>query len=162
MKTLLFAAIIFTLASLAGSQARADGLVLPLGDNWQCSPVAALTGYQYNVKTQVFQQGVSFGAGVGCRWTGWKVALGVEAVGSFSMNNNAPNAGQGNLILTVADNFGIGPGVQVFKDPVTGDLTGQMLISFFVTASWASTIDQLARAKQAAVLEARASGGLQP
>lgn len=157
MKTLLFAAIIFALASLAGRQAHADGLVLQLSDNWQCSPVAALTGYQLNLKTQVFQQGVSFGAGVGCRWTGWITPLGIELVGGFAANSNAPNAGQGNIIFTVADNFGIGPGAQVFKDPVTGDLTGQMLLSFFVTASWASTIDQLTRAKQAAATAARAA-----
>jgi hypothetical protein len=99
--------------------------------------------------------------GAGCRYTGWKVPLSIEAVGSFAMNENAPNAGQGSLIFVVDDNYGIGPGAQIFKDPATGDLTGQMLVSFFLTASWASTIEQLDRAKATAKAEVRAENAAQ-
>lgn len=129
-------------------------LVLVLSDTWTCSPVAALTGEQLNLKTQSFQQGVSLGAGYGCRYVGWKVPLALEAVGGFAANSNAPNAVQGNLIFVVADNYGIGPGTQVFKDPISGSYTGQMLVSFFLTASWAATIEQLKQAK----FEAKAEG----
>ena len=80
--------------------------------------------------------------------------LALEAVGGFAANSNAPNAVQGNLIFVVADNYGIGPGTQVFKDPISGSYTGQMLVSFFLTASWAATIEQLKQAK----FEAKAEG----
>lgn len=153
MRTLFFAALLFAFASLAGQQARADGLVLQLTDTINCSPVGMVTGYQLNVKTQTFQRGVALGLGYGCRWTGWKVNLGAELVGGTAINDNAPNAGQGSLIFTIADNYGVGPGVQVFRDPVSGNLTGQMLVSFFLTGSWASTVDQLARVKAAARAE---------
>ena len=149
----LLSACVGTFAMLKLS--RADGLVLNLSDTWTCSPVAALTGEQLNLKTQTFQQGVSLGAGYGCRYTGWKqLPLAIEAVGGFAANSNAPNAIQGNLIFVAADNYGIGPGAQVFKDPVSGDYVGQMPISFFLTASWAATTEQL----KAVRVEARAEG----
>ena len=144
---------------LLSSPARADALVLPVTDTLACSPVAALTGYQLNAATKTFQQGIGLGAGVGCRYTGWKVPLGVDIVGGAAVNANAPNAAQGSLIFTVADNFGIGPGLQVFKDTTTGDLTAQFLVSFFLTGSWAATVDQFAAAKQRAVREAHEPGG---
>ena len=134
-----------------------DGLTLVLSDAWTCSPVAALSGYQLNLKTSTFQQGVSFGGGVGCRYTGLAIPLSVEAVGSFAANSNAPNAAQGSLIFVVADNFGVGPGMQVFKDSVSGDYTEQFLISIYLTGSWASTIEQLQKSKAKAVQEDRVS-----
>jgi hypothetical protein len=159
------ALVLFGLLSLGlGGKAQAatsaywDGLTYVVSETWTCSPVAALTGYQLNLKTTTFQQGVSLGAGFGCRYTGLSVPLSIEAVGGFAANTNAPNAVQGNLILVVADNFGVGPGTQVFKDPVTGGYTGQMLVSFFLTGSWASTVAQskAVRQKMAAQQVARA------
>jgi hypothetical protein len=135
-------------------KACADGLVLDLSPNWQCSPVGSLSGYQYNVKTGSFQRGVALGAGYGCRYTGWKIPLSIEGVGSFAVNDNAPNAAQGSLIFVADDNFGFGPGTQIFKDPVTGNLTGQMLLSLYLTGSWAATVEQF---KQAKVQAAQAS-----
>jgi hypothetical protein len=143
------------LAAPAATPAHWEGLSYVISDTWTCSPVAALTGYQLNVKTSTFQQGVSLGGGAGCRYTGWSVPLSIEAVGGFAANSNAPNAGQGNLIFVVADNFGIGPGMQIFKDPTTGDYTEQMLVSFFLTGSWASTIEQSKKLKAQAKAEAR-------
>jgi hypothetical protein len=145
-------------AQTASAEAAAhwEGLSYVISDTWTCSPVAALTGYQLNVSTSTFQRGVSLGAGAGCRYTGWSVPLSIEAVGGFAANSNAPNAIQGNLIFVVADNFGIGPGAQVYKDAATGDYTGQMLVSFFLTGSWASTIAQAKQLKAQAKSEARA------
>jgi hypothetical protein len=155
----LACAFFFGYAALFVShKAHADALVLNLSDTWTCSPVAALTGEQLNLKTQTFQQGVSLGAGYGCRFTGWKLPLSIEAVGGFAANSNAPNAVQGNLIFVVADNYGIGPGAQVFKDPVSGDYVGQALVSFFLTASWAATTEQLQRAKATAAQAAKGAG----
>jgi hypothetical protein len=74
-------------------------------------------------------------------------------VGGFAANSNAPNAGQGNLIFVVADNFGVGPGMQVFKDPTIGSYTEQMLVSFFLTGSWASTIHQLKQEKSKSAMD---------
>lgn len=151
MRRILFAfllAFISTYAILGATQAHAteaahwEGLSYVISDTWTCSPVVALTGYQLNLKTSTFQQGVSLGAGFGCRYTGLAVPLSIEGVGGFAANSNAPNAVQGNLILVVADNFGLGGGTQVFKDPVTGSYTGQMLVSLFLTGSSASTVAQ--------------------
>ena len=154
----LACAFFFGYAALFVShKAHADALVLNLSDTWTFSPVAALTGEQLNLKTQTFQQGVSLGAGYGCRFTGWKLPLSIEAVGGFAANSNAPNAIQGNLIFVAADNYGIGPGVQVFKDPVSGDYVGQALVSFFLTASWAATTEQLHQTKVQAVQADRAA-----
>jgi hypothetical protein len=139
----------------ASTSAYWDGLTLVLSDTWTCSPVAALSGYQLNLATEKFQEGVSFGGGVGCRYTGLAVPLSVEAVGSFAANTNAPNATQGSFIFVVADNFGAGPGMQVFKDSVSGDYTKQFLISIYLTGSWASTIEQLQKSKAKAVREDR-------
>ena len=141
---------------LTATPAHWEGLSYVISDTWTCSPVAALTGYQLNLKTTTFQQGVSLGAGAGCRYTGWSVPLSIEAVGGFAANSNAPNAGQGNLIFVVADNFGVGPGMQIFKDPTTGNYTEQMLVSFFLTGSWASTVAQAKHLKAQSKAEARA------
>jgi hypothetical protein len=143
-------------SSAAPTPAHWEGLSYIISDTWTCSPVAALTGYQLNLKTTTFQQGVALGAGFGCRYTGWSVPLSIEAVGSFAANSNAPNAVQGNLIFVVADNFGVGPGTQVFKDPATNSYTGQLLVSFFLTGSWASTVAQAKQIKAQAKAEARA------
>lgn len=137
------------------STVRADALVLPLSDTVTCSPVGMLTGYQYNLSTKDFQKGVALGAGVGCRWTGWKVPLGINLVGGAGININAPNAAQGSLVFTVADNYGVACGAQVFNDPLSGDRTYQGLVSFFLGASWAATVEQLATAKARAVQQAR-------
>ena len=146
---------------LVSSAARADALVLQVSDTWTCSPVASLTGYQYNASTKTFQQDVGLGAGVGCRYTGWRTPLGVDLVGGATISANSPNAAQGSLIFTVADNFGVGPGMRAFKDPSTGDITAQFLVSFFLTGSWAATIDQFTAAKQRAAQKARAEAALQ-
>jgi hypothetical protein len=142
--------------ALTATPAHWEGLSYVISDTWTCSPAMALTGYQLNLKTTTFQKGVSLGAGIGCRYTGWSVPLTIEAVGSFAANDNAPNATQGNLLFVIADNFGIGPGTQVFKDSVTGNYTGQMLVSFFLTGSWASTVAQAKQLKAQAKAEARA------
>lgn len=157
MRKLLFAITLFAL-TLAPLVARADGLVLGLSPTWTCSPVGMLTGFQYNVKTGDFQKGIGLGAGYGCRYTGWKLPLSIEAVGGMAVNSGSPNAAQGSIIFAVADNYGIGPGTQVFKDPVTGNLTGQMLVSFFLTGSWASTTEQLNKAKTNSWNSGRAAG----
>ena len=143
----------FVLGAPAATPAHWEGLTYIISDVWACSPVAALTGYQLNLKTSTFQQGVSLGAGFGCRYTGWSIPLAIEAVGGFAANSNAPNAVQGNLIFVVADNFGLGAGSQVFKDPVTNSYTGQMLVSFFLTGSWASTIEQAKKIKAQAAMD---------
>lgn len=147
----LFQAIILAALILAPLAAQADGLALQLSDSWGCSPVGMLSGMQYNISTKAFQRGVALGAGIGCRYTGWRVPLGIDAVGGASIVTNAPNSAEGSLIFTVADNYGIGPGLQVFKDPVSGSLDTQFLVSFFLTGSWAATIEQLTAAKQQAV-----------
>ena len=151
--TIAFVALLFGLA-FACPKARADGLVLPLSDTVSCSPVLGLSGYQYNVKTGDFQKGVALGAGGGCRWTGWRIPLGLEVVGGAGLNSNAPNAAQGSLLFVVNDNYGAGPGVQVFKDPVSGERTWQMLVSFFLTGDWAATVEQLSTAKRNAAAKA--------
>ena len=145
-----------SLAASTATPAHWEGLSYVISDTWTCSPVAALTGYQLNASTSTFQQGVSLGAGAGCRYTGWSVPLSIEAVGGFAANSNAPNAVQGNLIFVVADNFGIGPGMQIFKDATSGDYTEQMLVSFFLTGSWASTVAQAKQIKAQTQAETRA------
>jgi hypothetical protein len=133
--------------------ARADGLVLDLSPAWTCSPVGMLTGFQYNLKTGDFQKGVALGAGYGCRYTGWKIPLGVDIVGGAAINSNAPNAGQGSVVFTADDLYGVGGGAQFFKDPSTGSLTGQVIFSFFLAPSWAATVTQLKAAKATASAE---------
>jgi hypothetical protein len=148
-------AILFTLLLAAFSPpARADGLVLTLSDHWQCSPVGAITGYQLNLKTTTLQKGVALGAGYGCRYDGWKIPLGIDLIGGISLNDNAPNAGQGNILFTAYDNYGIAIGGQVHKDPTDGSLVPQALLSFVLTASAAATIEQFSAAKKAAAARA--------
>jgi hypothetical protein len=137
-------------------EARADALVVPLSDNITCSPVGMLSGYQYNATTKEFQKGVALGAGVGCRYTGWKVPLALNLVGGAGLSTNAPNSAQGSLVLTVADNYGLGGGAQAVKDPVSGERSYQALVSFFLGASWAATVEQLSTAKANSAKAARA------
>ena len=162
MKKLLLALATFLMFCLTSPFAHADGLTFSPSENWTCSPVAAVTGFQYNVRLSTFQRGVSLGLGYGCRYTGYSVPLTIEAVGSGALNDNAPNAGQLNLIFVAADNYGIGPGTQIFRDPVTHDLTGQTLISGFLTGSWASTIQQFKQAKVEARREGLSEAGVRP
>ena len=137
--------------TLFASPASAEGMVWKPAPDVQCSPVGTFTGYQFNLKTKDFQKGVALGGGYGCRYVGWVVPVGLNLVGGASVSENAPNAAQGSLILTLADNYGIGGGAQVFRDPVSRDYIVQGLLSFFVTASWAATVEQLreVKAKQA-------------
>ena len=151
-------AILFTLLLAAFSPpARADGLMLNLSDHWACSPVGAITGYQLNLKTTTFQKGVALGVGYGCRYDGWKVPLGIDLVGGISINDNAPNAGQGNILFVVDDNFGLAIGGQVHRDPTDGSLVPQALLSFVLTASTAATIEQFSTAKKTAAARAAAA-----
>jgi hypothetical protein len=137
------AAIVLLVGSfLLSTPARADGLVLQISDNWECSPVGALSGYQYNATTGIFQKGVSLGAGVGCRYKGTRIPLGIDLLGGAAVNDNAPNAMQFNALFVIDDNYGAGPGMQIFRDPVDGTREWQFLASLFLTASWAATIEQ--------------------
>ena len=155
MKLQFSLAILFALLLAAFSPpARADGLVLNLSDHWACSPVGAITGYQLNLKTTTFQKGVALGAGYGCRYDGWKVPLGISGLVGASLNENSPNAGQGNILFTVYDNYGVAIGGQVYKDPTDGSLVPQALVSFVLTASAAATIKQFETAKKAAASRA--------
>jgi hypothetical protein len=150
-------AVLFALLLSASSPpAHADGLVLNLSDHWACSPVGAITGYQLNLKTTTFQRGVALGAGYGCRYDGWKVPLGIDLVGGVSLSSNSPNAGQGSVLFVVDDNYAIGIGGQVHKDPTDGSLVPQALLSFVLTGSWAATVEQLSTAKNKAAAAAKA------
>lgn len=154
-------AILFAVLLAALSPpARADGLVLNLSDHWACSPVGAITGYQLNLKTTTFQKDVALGAGYGCRYDGWKVPLGIDLIGGISINDNAPNAGQGNILFVFDDNFGVAIGGQVHKDPTDGSLVPQALLSFVLTASAAATIEQFSTVKK--VVAARAAENATP
>jgi hypothetical protein len=148
-------AVLFALLLSASSPpAHADGLVLNLSDHWACSPVGAITGFQLNLKTSTFERGVALGAGYGCRYDGWKIPLGIDLIGGISMNDNAPNAGQGNVLFTAYDNYGIAFGGQIHKDPTDGSLVPQAIVSFVLTASAAATMEQFKAAKKAAAARA--------
>ena len=96
--------------------------------NVTCQMATALTAFQLNLKTLDYER-VAFMAGWGCTYRGLAVPLGVAAYVGAGVSKSHPDGLQGNLLFSVADYGAVGPGVQLFKDPVSGDAVWQGLLS---------------------------------
>jgi hypothetical protein len=122
-------------ALLAASPARAQTPSPQLGfcvDSWNTcfQPAAAISAFQLNLKTLDYYR-VALMAGYGGVWHG-PIDLGAAVYVGAGISTTAPNAGQASLLFSFSDLAAAGPGVQVFKDPLNGNLVWQGLLTFAV------------------------------
>ncbi|HJX54583.1 MAG TPA: hypothetical protein VJ801_17585 [Polyangia bacterium] len=128
-------------------------------------PAAAVSALQFNLKTGSYQR-VALMAGYGGVYKG-AVDLGAAVYVGVGIAADAPNAAQASLLLSFADVAAAGPGVQVFKDPSTGNLVWQGLLTVALNYNVGASPTYLNKtARNAAVqgeavglMKARASAG---
>jgi hypothetical protein len=149
---LIVGSLFLAAPALAQAPAPQLGFCVPAW-NTGFQPAAALSPIQINLKTGDYKR-VSLMAGWGGVYHG-AVDLGAAVYVGVGISPDAPNAGQANLLFSLANVVAVGPGVQVFKDPGDGHLIWQGLLSLAINYNVGGSTNYL-RAK---VGEARASQG---
>ena len=96
-------------------------------------------------------------AGWGGVWHG-PVDIGAAVYAGIGISATQPNAGQASLLFSLADVLAIGPGVQLSKDPIGGDLIWQGLFSVALNYTVGASTHYLQASARNAQLQGQAEG----